>query len=239
MSRKKISQSRVNQQDKRQDYEEKPQRSSRGFKLEFKNASQKLAYSAFDQHDVLFLLGAAGTGKSYLAMAFAISEILAKKRKRIIISRPVVEAGEKLGFLPGTLEEKLDPYMMPLFDQMNKLLGPKEGNIDREKIDRITEIAPIAYLRGRTFDDSICILDEAQNCTFMQMKLFLTRFGENSKVIITGDPQQSDLYSGQSALMDVVRRLSPQPGIGVVNFSNDCIVRHPLIGKIIERLEAE
>lgn len=588
MSRKKNSQSRNNQQDKRQDYEEKTQRSSRGFKLEFKNASQKLAYSAFDQHDVLFLLGAAGTGKSFLAMAFAISEILAKKRKRIIISRPVVEAGEKLGFLPGSLEEKLDPYMLPLFDHMTKLLGPKEGNPEREKIDRITEIAPIAYLRGRsqpleslvmtpngpkpmgemqvgdvvfnskgstskvrelfpqgkikvykllfndgtsaecsedhlwetmtlsekrhnkgytvkstkeimkkiktnygqknhrfnltkpvewtcgklefnpyiigcllgdgnfhekasitltnvdkellaniidllpsslslkktsgisyristgktsgknplrkyllesnllgkksyeklipkeyiyssiedrisllqglldtdgcvwmdkktcrvqyystsielakqiqfivrslggvallrernhdkdkghysngkliqhrrnsyvleisnldfnpfrisrkanayqkrsfskllcdieyvgekycqcisldsddglyltndfvvthnTFDDSICILDEAQNCTFMQMKLFLTRFGENSKVIITGDPHQSDLFNGQSALMDVVRRLSPQPGIGVINFGNDCIVRHPLIEKIIERLEA-
>lgn len=204
------------------------------FHIEFKNQAQGLAWAAFKQHDVLFLTGPAGTGKTHLACAFAIEQILTKEKKRIIMTRPVVEAGESLGFLPGTLDEKIDPYMMPMYDCMDKLVG-KEGPW-RDKINYAMEAAPLAYMRGRTFDDAICIFDEAQNASMMQLKLFMTRFGENSKLIITGDPSQSDLC-GKVALVDVMQRLHSVDGIGIVEFKPSQIVRHPLISKIIEKLE--
>lgn len=204
------------------------------FHLEFLNPAQKLAWAAFEQHDVLFLLGPAGVGKSFLAVAFAINEILKKTRKRIVMTRPVVEAGENLGYLPGTFEEKLDPYMRPLYDCIGDLVG--YDGPQREVINRSIEIAPLAYLRGRTLNNSVCILDEAQNATKAQLKLFLTRFGANSKVIVTGDPCQSDLR-GDVALMDVVRRLEGVQGVGVVQFQNNSIVRHPLVAAILEKLE--
>jgi phosphate starvation-inducible PhoH-like protein len=205
------------------------------FHIGFKNEAQSLAWTAFKQHDVLFLVGPAGCGKSFLACAFAIEQILAKERKRIILTRPIVESGESLGFLPGEFEEKVEPYMMPMYDCIDKLVG-REGPW-RERVDYSLEVAPIAYMRGRTFDDAICIFDEAQNASTLQLKLFLTRFGENSKIIITGDPSQSDL-AGRVALVEVMQRLRGVPGIGFVEFKANSIVRHPLVGKIIEKLES-
>jgi phosphate starvation-inducible PhoH-like protein len=212
--------------------EKKPQGA---FHLEFLNAAQKMAWSAFDQHDVLFLLGAAGTGKTHLACAFAVSELLAHRRRKIVITRPVVEAGERLGYLPGDANEKLLPYMMPIYDCVDQCAGP-EGP-QREIINKSIEIAPLAFMRGRSFHNAVCILDEAQNATYGQLKLFLTRFGKNSKVIITGDPTQSDIP--EPCLMKVVKKLENVPGIGVIQFKANSIVRHPLIASIIEKLEEE
>lgn len=205
------------------------------FHLDLINSAQKMAWAAFQQHDILFLTGAAGTGKTHLAMAFAINEVLQNRKSRIILTRPIVESGENLGFLPGDFYEKVNPYMMPLYDVMHKLLGP-EGE-QRDKINNAIEVAPIAYMRGRTFSDSICIFDEAQNATKSQLKLFLTRFDHNSKLIITGDPQQSDLQQSTVDLVDIMRRLETLPGIGIVQFKRDAIVRHPLIASILDRME--
>jgi phosphate starvation-inducible PhoH-like protein len=206
----------------------------KAFHMEFKNTAQKLAWSSFEQHDVLFLLGPAGVGKSHLAMAFAISEILSKKKKKIILTRPIVEAGEHLGFLPGTFSEKVLPHIMCLYDVMDTLVGIDTP--DRERVNKSIEIAPLAYLRGRTFSDSVCILDEAQNCTKAQIILFLTRLGEDSKIIITGDPTQSDLH-GTPYINEATRLLSSVPGISIMEFNEGQIVRHPLVGKILEKLK--
>jgi phosphate starvation-inducible PhoH-like protein len=206
----------------------------RSFHLEFKNPTQKMAWTDFQQHDILFLLGPAGTGKSFLAMAFAINEVLAKRKKRIILTRPIVEAGESLGYLPGTFDEKVAPYIMPLFDCMTKLVGPNTSGL-REIINSCIEVAPLAYLRGRTFEDSVCIFDEAQNATYAQLKLYLSRIGENSKMIINGDPDQSDI-PGPVALSNIIDRLEDDPGIGIVEFDNSEIVRNPIIARILEKL---
>lgn len=206
----------------------------KSFYLEFKNSAQKLAWSIYQQHDILFMLGAAGTGKTHLAMAFAIHDILAKEKSKIVMTRPVVEAGESLGFLPGTFDEKINPYMTPLYDCMEKLTN-RISTSQKEKIVRSHEVAPLAYLRGRTFDDAICILDESQNCSYTQLKLFLTRMGQNCKIIITGDQSQSDL-GGVPALVEVVKRLETAKGVGVVHFKEDSIVRHPLVAEVVKRL---
>lgn len=215
-------------------YKTKPNGSGGSFHIEFKNDAQALAYAAFKKHDVLFLIGPAGTGKSHLACAFGLEQILSKEKKKIVLTRPIVESGESLGFLPGEFEDKVHPYMLPMYDCIDGMVG-KEGPW-RDKVDQCLEVAPIAYMRGRTFNDAVCIFDEAQNASMLQLKLFLTRFGENSKVIITGDPTQSDLV-GRPALIDVIQKLNGVDGIGVVEFKANSIVRHPLIGKIIEKLE--
>jgi phosphate starvation-inducible PhoH-like protein len=222
---------------KKDEFEEfpvQPKLFKKHFHMEFLNVAQKMAFSAFEQHDVLFLLGPAGTGKTHLACAFAINEIQARRKKRIIITRPIVESGERLGFLPGTFEEKVHPYMMPIYDCVGKLVG--YDGPEREKIDKVLEKAPLAYLRGRTFDNAVAVFDEAQNASYMQLKLFLTRMGENCKVIITGDPRQSDI-PGPVDLVEVVKRLESVNGIGIIEFKANSIVRHPLVGSIIEKLE--
>ena len=212
----------------------KPAKKPNGkFHIEFLSTAQKMAWAAFQQHDVLFLSGPAGVGKTHIAVAFAVSELLQKNCKRIILTRPIVESGESLGFLPGDFTEKVDPYMAPLYDVLGKLVG--YDGVQREAVDRCIEVAPIAYMRGRTFDDAICIFDEAQNATMSQLKLFMTRFGENSKLIITGDPNQSDI-GGASGLVDVMTRLEMVTGISIIRFKIESIVRHPLVGKILEKL---
>ena len=211
----------------------KPSQGGR-FHIEFKNPSQQLAWAGFQQHDILFLSGPAGCGKTYLAMAFAINEILQGNKKKIILTRPIVESGEKLGFLPGDLNEKVDPYMMPLYDSIYKLVG--EDNPQRDLINAVIDVRPLAFMRGTTFDNAICIFDEAQNASMMQLKLFMTRLGENSKLVITGDPSQSDLPGQYVALSDVIRRLENVPGIGMLEFKADSIVRHPLVAAIVNRL---
>lgn len=202
------------------------------FHIEFLNVQQKLSWTAFQQHDILFLSGVAGTGKTILAMAFAINEILQKQRSKIILSRPIVEAGEKLGYLPGGFNEKVDPYMYPLYDAMDKMLGREGGQ--REMVEKSLEIAPIAYLRGRTFVDAVCILDEAQNCTKNQLLLFLTRLGENSKIIITGDPTQTDIKD--SGFSFIKEKLQTVPGMSIIEFGKSEVVRHPLVKEIINKL---
>lgn len=212
----------------------RPTTQGKDFHFELLNGTQKAAWAAFQQHDVLFLLGPAGTGKTFLSVAFAIKKILAKENQKIVLTRPIVEAGESLGYLPGDIQEKVNPYMMPIYDCMDQLIG-KEG-AHREKILQASEVAPLAYMRGRTFSNAVCLFDEAQNATKAQLKLFLSRLGQNSKIIITGDPNQSDL-PGPVALSDVVRRLSGKQGIGIVEFKSSAIVRHPLIASIMEALE--
>jgi phosphate starvation-inducible PhoH-like protein len=211
------------------------QNKKQSFHLEFLNQAQKLAWEAFDQHDILFLIGPAGCGKTMLACAFAISEVIAKKRRKIVLSRPNVESGPGLGYLPGSFEEKINPYMMPMYDCIDRCIG-KENEL-REMINKSIEIAPVSFLRGRTFHDSICIFDEAQNATASQLKLFMTRFGQNSKIIVTGDPAQSDLHERDRGLMQVVKKLETLNGVGVIYFKSNSIVRHPLIASILEKLE--
>lgn len=234
--RKKIRNKRKQNQNSSQNNNElQPQNKKQSFHIEFLNQAQKLAWSAFDQHDILFLIGPAGVGKTQLACAFAISEIISKRRKKIVLTRPIVEAGENLGYLPGSFEEKVSPYMMPMYDCIDRCVG-RENEL-REMINKSIEIAPVAYLRGRTFHDSICIFDEAQNATVSQLKLFITRFGHNSKIIITGDPNQSDLYEKDRGLMHVVKKIENLEGVGVVYFNSNSIVRHPLIASVLEKLE--
>jgi phosphate starvation-inducible PhoH-like protein len=206
--------------------------------VEYLNAHQELAYGAYKQHDIVILLGPAGCGKTFLATAFAISEILEKTKKKIVVTRPIVESGESLGYLPGTLEEKANPFILPVFDCMQKILQNDKESFE-VFVENYVEIAPLAYMRGRSFGNSICIFDEAQNATFSQLKLFLTRFDKNSKIVITGDPKQSDLEGGGPIpLMDVVNRVETLAGIATIRFDQTTIVRHPLVSEILKRLEA-
>jgi phosphate starvation-inducible PhoH-like protein len=226
---------RRKQKQKNTNVQEKKLDQSSRFHLKFLTNVQKEAWEAFQKYDVLFLIGKAGTGKTLLSMAFAINEILQRRKSRIILTRPIVEAGESLGYLPGDINEKVNPYMMPLYDSMNKLLG--NNNPQRDIINASVEIAPLAFLRGRTFSDAICIFDEAQNANKAQLKLFLSRFDSTSKLIITGDPLQSDLKTSGCDLIDVMRRIESLDGIGMISFKKEDIVRHPLVGAILDRLE--
>ena len=198
-----------------------------------RSIKQKKYVKALKSNQIVISLGPAGTGKTYLAVAIALSMLLEKKVERIILSRPAVEAGEKLGFLPGDMKDKIDPYLRPLYDALYELL-------DYEKIQKKIEsgeieIAPLAFMRGRTLKNSIAILDEAQNATQTQIKMFLTRIGENSKLIVNGDPSQIDLPNkSQSGLVDSQKVLKNIKEISIINFDHNDVVRHPLVTKIVE-----
>jgi phosphate starvation-inducible PhoH-like protein len=187
--------------------------------------------------EIIFALGPAGTGKTYLAVAQAVSQLVTGSVQRLILSRPAVEAGEKLGFLPGDMKEKVDPYLRPLYDALYDCMPPEQ--VDRRIASGEIEIAPIAFMRGRTLSDAFVILDEAQNTTREQMKMFLTRFGQNSRMVICGDPQQVDIPGGsaQSGLHDAVGRLDEVEGISIVRFTSADVVRHPIVGRIVEAYE--
>ncbi|RPF72656.1 PhoH family protein [Aurantiacibacter spongiae] len=189
--------------------------------------------------DVIFALGPAGTGKTYLAVAQAVSQLITGSVQRLILSRPAVEAGERLGFLPGDMKEKVDPYLRPLYDALYDCMPPEQ--VDRRIASGEIEIAPIAFMRGRTLSDAFVILDEAQNTTKEQMKMFLTRFGQNSRMVICGDPKQVDIPGGDrmSGLADAVGRLEGVDGIGVTRFTAADVVRHPIVGRIVEAYEGE
>jgi phosphate starvation-inducible PhoH-like protein len=193
---------------------------------------QKAYVETIRHHDLVFGIGPAGTGKTYLAMAMAISYLKSDKINRIILTRPAVEAGEALGFLPGDLQEKIFPYLRPLYDALYDMLDVEE--IQKLMDKGILEIAPLAYMRGRTLNGAFVILDEGQNATTEQMFMFLTRLGAESKCIVTGDPTQVDLpHSKKSGLVEAVQALSPVEGIGFVRFEDTDVIRHELVGKIV------
>src|ERR1700676_991877 len=201
-----------------------------------KTTNQRRYVEAIERHDLVFGIGPAGTGKTYLAVAMAVSALLNKKVSRIVLTRPAVEAGERLGFLPGTLQEKIDPYLRPLYDALYDML-------EAEKIEKllernVIEVAPIAFMRGRTLNDSFIIMDEAQNTSPEQMKMILTRQGFNSKMVVTGDPTQIDLPTGmRSGLVEVVDVLRNVEGISFVQFDDRDVVRHNLVQKIVKAYE--
>jgi len=198
-----------------------------------RSLNQRRYVEAIEQADMVFGIGPAGTGKTYLAVAMAASALLAKKVSRIILVRPAVEAGERLGFLPGSLQEKVDPYLRPLYDALYDLLEPER--VDKMLERNIIEIAPLAFMRGRTLAHAYVILDEAQNTTAVQMKMFLTRMGEGTRMVITGDLSQVDLPGGvPSGLRDALETVEGVPGISVVRFDRRDVVRHPLVARIVD-----
>lgn len=198
--------------------------------------NQMIYLETMQKNSIIFSKGSAGTGKTYLAVAYAVSLLKKNQIKKIVITRPVVEAGEKLGFLPGDLKEKVDPYLIPIYDALYDFLGKEQTEKYIEK--GVVEIAPLAYMRGRTLDNAIIILDEAQNTTTNQMKMFVTRLGFNSKMIITGDVSQIDLsYKEKSGLIEATNILKGIPGIGIITFNRFDVMRHPLVTKIIARYE--
>jgi phosphate starvation-inducible protein PhoH and related proteins len=201
-----------------------------------RSPNQAAYLKALEERDLVFALGPAGTGKTYLAVAAAVSFMRQRRIERIILSRPAVEAGERLGFLPGDLKEKVDPYLRPLYDALQDMLpeGKLQTRIEQGQI----EIAPLAFMRGRTLSHAFVILDEAQNTTPSQMKMFLTRLGEGSRMVVTGDPTQIDLPSGApSGLADAVSKLHGIAEVATVRFDRSDVVRHPLVTKIVEAYE--
>ena len=201
-----------------------------------KTLGQKKYCEAIEKNTIILGVGPAGTGKTYLAVAEAVKAFKSKQVTRIILTRPAVEAGEKLGFLPGDLQQKIDPYLRPLYDALFDMLGAETFQKQQEK--GAIEVAPLAYMRGRTLDDSFIILDEAQNTTKEQMKMFLTRIGFNSKMIVTGDVTQIDLPTGkESGLTDAMRVLKSVEDIGIVKFSQKDVVRHHLVQAIVKAYE--
>lgn len=210
--------------------------SNRKRQVAAKNETQRKYIEAIKKHDIVFGIGPAGTGKTYLAMAMAVSALLRREVSRIILVRPAVEAGEKLGFLPGDLIEKVNPYLRPLYDALYDMIETEKANKLIERGD--IEIAPLAFMRGRTLNDSFIILDEAQNTTSEQMKMFLTRLGFNSKTVVTGDITQIDLPGGKgSGLIEVRKILEGIEGISFVYFTNKDVVRHRLVQQIIKAYE--
>jgi phosphate starvation-inducible PhoH-like protein len=206
--------------------------SSKGKIIRPKTVGQKAYVDAIDAHTIVFGIGPAGTGKTYLAMAKAVQALQRKEVSRIILTRPAVEAGERLGFLPGTLNDKIDPYLRPLFDALHEMLDPE--TIPKLMTTGTIEVAPLAYMRGRTLNDAFVILDEAQNTTPEQMKMFLTRLGFNSKMIVTGDSTQIDLPGGISGLKTAVAALGKVDDMHFAELSSADVVRHNLVAKIVE-----
>src|SRR5437763_12614938 len=214
----------------RQDFEEINLRRRR---LRARTAAQDSYIRARKRHALVFSTGPAGTGKTWLAVAYAVQLFERKEVDRIIVSRPAVEAGERLGFLPGDMREKVDPYLRPIYDALFDLMDARI--VERAMQSGEIEIAPLAFMRGRTLSNAIVILDEAQNTTSMQMKMFLTRLGENGRMIVTGDPSQTDLPPGQtSGLSEAIRLLTDVEGVGHVAFTKDDVVRHELVARIVE-----
>jgi phosphate starvation-inducible PhoH-like protein len=201
-----------------------------------KGLNQRLYVDAMERHDMVFGIGPSGTGKTYLAVAMAVDALLTKEVSRIILARPAVEAGERLGYLPGTLQEKVNPYLRPLYDALYDVLDP--DRVERYLEKSIIEIAPIAFMRGRTLNDAFVILDEAQNTTSEQMKMFLTRLGFNSKAVVTGDVTQIDLPSGRrSGLVEAVEVVGKVEGISIIYFTERDVVRHSLVQRVIRAYE--
>lgn len=198
------------------------------------NENQQKFFDLVEDHSVVFAAGPAGTGKTYIAVAKAVEALEAGRVGRIILSRPAVEAGESLGFLPGDLEEKLSPYLRPLFDALTDRLSAKKVRALMQ--EGVIEVAPIAYMRGRTLNNAYVVIDEAQNCTYGQLKMLLTRLGWHSTMVVTGDPEQTDLLPGMSGLQEITEKLDNVEGIGVVRFGQPDVVRHPLVAAMIEHI---
>lgn len=217
-------------------YDEEITKDAFGKTIRAKTMGQRMYINAMKRNDLVFGIGPAGTGKTFLAVVYAAKQLRKGSVKRMVLTRPAVEAGESLGFLPGDLKEKVDPYLRPLYDGLNTVLG-------REQTERfiergIIEIAPLAYIRGRTLDDAFVILDEAQNTTHAQMKMFLTRLGFGSKMVVTGDQTQIDLPKGvKSGLKEAIKKLYGVNGISIMKLDQSDVVRHPLVSKIIDRYE--
>jgi phosphate starvation-inducible PhoH-like protein len=203
-----------------------------------RTANQSLLLKEIAKKDIVFAIGPAGTGKTFLAIAYGLYEILFRKKKKILLTRPIVEAGENLGFLPGDFAQKIAPYLRPLYDSMEAILNPE--TLLKMEENKLIEIAPLAYMRGRSLNQCFVILDEAQNATKEQMKMFLTRMGEGTKMVITGDVTQIDLPKpGKSGLIHAKSLLSGIPDIGFVNLTKNDVVRHHLVKKIIEAYDSE
>lgn len=204
-----------------------------------RSANQVPYMEALARDEIIFALGPAGTGKTYLAVAQAVAMLITGAVQRLVLSRPAVEAGERLGFLPGDMKEKVDPYLRPIYDALYDCLPAEQ--VERRIASGEIEIAPIAFMRGRTLADAFIILDEAQNTTAAQMKMFLTRFGMNSRMVICGDPHQVDIPGGErmSGLNDAVNRLEGVDGIQTIRFNSSDVVRHPLVGRIVDAYEGE
>lgn len=200
------------------------------FAFHFLNAEQKAAWDAIEASEITFLLGPAGCGKTQIATAYAAKAFLEKRARKILLTRPMV-CTEQMGYLPGSSDEKIHPFLIPILDSLDACCGA--GGQDRKRIDEALEFAPLAFMRGRTFNHSVALLDEAQNATLMQLKLFLTRIGRRSKLIITGDPYQSDLRDG---CMDMVANLEGIPGVSIVRLPVEAQVRNPIINRILERI---
>jgi len=203
-------------------------------KIRPRSDNQRLLMEAIDAKPLTIALGPAGTGKTYLAISAAVEALEGGSVSRMVLSRPAVEAGENLGFLPGDMREKLDPYLRPLYDALNDRLGPKR--LRQHLDDGTIEIAPVAFMRGRTLNNSFVLIDEAQNCTYGQLKMLLTRLGWHSTMVITGDPDQTDLLPDLSGLVSIGQRLQALADVAVVRLNDKDVVRHPLVGRMLSVL---
>jgi len=203
-------------------------------KIKPQNTNQALLMEAIASNNLSLAIGPAGTGKTYLAISAAVEALEAGRVDRIVLSRPAIEAGESIGFLPGDLHEKMAPYLRPLYDALNDRIGGKR--LKQHLQDGAIEIAPIGYMRGRTLNNAFVVIDEAQNCTYGQIKMLLTRLGWHSTMVLTGDPDQSDLLPSMSGLTEIANRLDGVPGIAVVRMTAQDVVRHPLVASMLSRI---